>query len=215
MRGRAILALALLAACDSRGGYRPNQLGPSVVEVRRAGAVIDHAPVGAGKHKGPGTYVLVDVNNPLSLEVHVTLEGDLLDREGRVLAELNPDSLRIPPGGLRTFALVHHRGEVREAASADIRVRDVVLAVHPPPIAVTDAHIYQDGDRVVVAAYLNNPSDREATVLVVAGFYDGQDRLMKRPFSVLKIQPESRQPARFVGPDGSASGYLFVGDQAY
>lgn len=191
------------------------ELGRHFVEVRRETAVIQHGPVGAGRHRGPGSWVLVDVANPLDVDVHVELEGDLLDSAGRPIAQLNAASIRIPAGGLRTFALVHHLREVRAARGADIRLADVQLARFPPTIQLADAHVYQDGDRVVVAANLDNQSDREVLVLVAAGFYDAEGGLMKRPFTVLKLAPEGRKPARFVGPDGSAQGYLFVADEAF
>ena len=216
----AIAALAIAAAlsaigCESPDGFDPTAVGRHFVEVRRDAAVIQRGKVGAGRHEGPGTWVLVDVANPLDVDVHVQLVGDLLDARGRAVGVLNEESLRIPAGGLRTFALVHHLRDVPEAAAADIRVQDVRLAKYPPAVTLSEQNVYRDGDRVVVAAHLNNTTDRELIVLVVAGFYDAGGRVMKRPFTVLKLRPNAKEPVRFVGPDGSAAGYLFVAEEVH
>jgi hypothetical protein len=202
-------------ACDQGGHFRASHVGGSFVQVQRDRLVIQHGVIGAEPHKSEGTFALVDAHNPLEVDLHVTLGGELRDAAGHPLGTLNPESLRIPAGGQRTFALVHHRAKLPSARSAEVRVLSAQLATHPPGIELADANVYRDGERVVVAANLINRSEREAIVLVFAGFYDRVGALLQRPFSVVRIPGKTTRPARFVGPNGSAKGYLFVGDQVY
>lgn len=212
----AVGLLAILGGCaDRKVGFKPTHIGGSVLDVRRDGAVLMSGSVGSGQFERNGTYVLVDAANPLSVDVIATLEGDLLDASGKPVGALNRDSLRIPAGAQRTFALVHHAGEVPSAVSADIRVVQAQLAKYRPTIGMSDANVYQDGDRVVVAANLHNDTDKETIVVVIAGFYDADGRIMKRPHTVLRIPATVTHPARFVGPPGSKTGYLFLGEQVY
>lgn len=213
--GFALAALALLGGCENQEGFKPSHVGRSALEVRRDGATLVTGSVGSGKFEKTGTYVLVDVANPFSVAVIATLEGDLLDANGNKVGALNRDSLRIPTGAQRTFALVHHSGEVPSAVSADIRVAHTQIAKYLPTIGMTDAHVYQDGDRVVVAANLHNNTDKETIVVVIAGFYDASGKIMRRPHTVLRIPSTVTHPARFVGPPGSKTGYLFLGEQIY
>jgi len=211
----AAIALIAAAGCERSARFHLSEIGSELIQIRTADATIAHGKVGVGRHEGRGTFALVDAVNPLPVALDVSLAGDLLDANGAPVARLNPESVRIPARGQRTFALVHHLREVPEAVAVSVRVHDSRATLHPAPISVSDEHVYRDGDRVVVAANLHNEADRQAIVLVAAGFYDRDGRIMKRPFSVLKIGADRTHPARFVGPDGSASGYLFVVDHSF
>ncbi len=211
----ALAVLVVLGGCDKKSGFKPSHVGGSVLEVRRDASTLLSGSVGSGKFEQRGTYVLVDVANPLSVDVIATLEGDLLDAKGTKVGALNPDTLRIPTGAQRTFALVHHSKEVPDAVSADIRVAHTQIAKYRPTMGMSDANVYQDGDRVVVAANLHNDTDKETIVVVLAGFYDASGKIMKRPHTVLRIPSTVTHPVRFVGPSGSKTGYLFLGEQIY
>lgn len=213
--GLALAVLVLVGGCDNKSGFKPSHVGGSVLEVRRDASTLLSGSVGSGQFENKGTYVLVDVANPLSVGVIATLDGDLLDAHGKKVGALNRDSLRIPAGAQRTFALVHHSAEVPSAVSADIRVVHTRIAKHRPTIGMSDANVYQDGDRVVVAANLHNDTDKETYVVVIAGFYDASGKIMRRPHTVLRIPSTVTHPARFVGPPGSKTGYLFLGEQIY
>jgi hypothetical protein len=67
----------------------------------------------------------------------------------------------------------------------------------------------------VVTGAAINTAERPVKAVVIAGFHDADGAPMKRPFTELTIDGGGRYPVRFVGPDGSESGYLFVGDLAY
>jgi hypothetical protein len=211
----AAALVAVVAVGCSRERSDDRRLPDDVLRVHLDRLVLAHGTIGAGRLAGPGTYVLVDAENTLDTDVHVTLVGDLVDANGAPIASLVPDTLRIPPRGVRTFALVHLRDEIRGAASAAIRVGDVRAATERPAIEITDGNVYRDGDRVIVAGNLVNRTKHEAIVLVMAGFYDGDGRIMRRPFSAMSIPGGATRPARFVGPDGSAKGYLFVGSETF
>ena len=206
-----VLSAVVSVGCSEQARFRPSQIGGAGLDIDRAGAVIRHGNVGAGRFQGEGTYVLVDATNRLATDVDVSLEGELLDSQGRAIGALNPDSLRIPAGAQRTFALVHHAGKLADAASADIRVGLVQVAHYALPVHTIDGNVYQDGERVVVAANVVNDTEREIIAVVIAGFYDDSGRIMQRPFSAIRLPPKLTKPARFVGPDGSTRGYLFVG----
>jgi hypothetical protein len=211
----ALLVATACAACDEPARFLPSHTIGDMLDVRDDSAVIRTGRVGSGQFEGTGTYALVDVGNPLSVDVEATLEGDLLDGDGNRAGALNRESLRIPAGAQRTFALVHHTAPVPSAIGADVRVSTARLAAHAPTIGMSDANVYEDGNRVVVAANLTNKLERETIVVVIAGFYDGDGHIMQRPHSVIRIPGELTKPARFVGPDGSRSGYLFVGEQIH
>jgi hypothetical protein len=209
-----LLWAAVLGACQ-KSDYHVATVGPAGVEVVADGLVVAQTTIGSGRHSHEATYVLVDVRNRLSADLFVELHGELVDGDGQAIGTLYPDSLRIPGRGLRTFALVHHEGVVPAARSAKLRLGSVRLAVHDAAIEITDGHVYQDGDRVVVAGYARNLVDRPAHAIIIAGFYDAAGRLLQRPHTVVPIQPGDKHPAQFVGPAGSASAYLFVGDASY
>lgn len=216
MKSLVLAAVALSAACaDSAGSYSVRTLPGGSVEVDASSLMLRTSEIGYRGQSRPASTALVDVRNPLSVPVEVELVGALRDGAGKAVGELHPDSLRIPAGGQRTFALVHHAGAVESAVAADAVVRRARIARFDEPVAVKDGNVYRDGNRVVVAANIENLVDREAYVIVIAGFYDGEGRIVKRPFTVLRLQPMATMPARFVGPAGSESGYIFVGDSRY
>ncbi|RMH45030.1 MAG: hypothetical protein D6689_00950 [Deltaproteobacteria bacterium] len=211
------LALALwAAACGEPPRFDPTELGGWAIDVHADGAVVRHGRIGSGRFESRGTYVLVDVDNPLSVDLDVTLEGDLVDAHGDRIGALNRDALRIPARDFRTFALVHHDGEVPAATGADIRVVDARIARFPADtVRMHDTHGYRDEGRAVVAANFTNEGERETIVVVIAAFYDRDGHIMSRPHTILRIPSGVTHPARFVGPPGSDRGYMFLGEQVW
>jgi hypothetical protein len=64
----------------------------------------------------------------------------------------------------------------------------------------------------VVTGMIENPGDRTCLAVVLAGFHDADGVPMTRPFSLFQIGGGHDKPARFVGPEGSRRGYLYIGD---
>jgi hypothetical protein len=51
--------------------------------------------------------------------------------------------------------------------------------------------------------------------MVIASFHDAEGRPMTRPFSMIEIDRRASRPVQFVGPPGSKTGTIFVGDAIY
>jgi hypothetical protein len=163
--------------------------------------------------EGRATFVLFDADNRSRDEAVVTLGGEWLDAAGKPLGPLRKESLRIPGGARRTFALIDGDYEPQPAAvRARVVVVDASIAEHQAPFHITEGHVYQDQGRAVVAGYVVNDSERGGRAVVLAGFHDADGKPMTRPFTVYEVGGHEKRPARFVGPPGSKTAYIFVGD---
>ncbi len=168
--------------------------------------------VGADQHARLATFALVDADNSGDLPATVTVGGVLVDGDGHEAGTLRPESLWIPAHGRRTFALVDDRdGERPAAVAARVDVRGAIRPRHDPPVKIEQGHVWKDGDRVVATAMVVNTADRPCTAVVLAGFHDAAGAPLTRPFAVFPIGAKIERPARFVGPPGSTTGYIFIG----
>jgi hypothetical protein len=201
----------LLAACNAPRAE--GQVPPGLVEVLESSAVIKTGPIGI-KEKKDATYVLVDVRNVSAEERTVSVQGTLLDDGGKPIGPLSLDELVIPPGELRTFALLHG-GVAPNASRASFQVRRAAPVDHPPPIRVLDPVTEKDGDALGAICRVENTLDRTAIVTVIATFYDAGGKILGRPFVLLELEPRSSRPFRFTGPVGSTTARLFIGQTSY
>lgn len=209
-----VLAAILAGGCDrtSAPDKQPTSFAPiaaSVIAIAKDTAQVKTGPVGAGDAAHTATYVLVDAKNTADSDVIATLKGTL---EGGVT--LGNQSIRIPAGGERTFALIAARPSPG-AAIADLTVAAAVVPAYPLRIVVKDGHVFADGDRVIAQAGIHNTTQRKAQVVIVAGFYDAAGHIMKRPFTAVAIDGGETFPVQFVGPQGSRRAYIFVGQVIY
>jgi len=183
--------------------------------------VIDNArlrtdTVGEGKWEEQATFVLVDAANEAGEGAYVTLAGELDDSSGTKVGDLRAQSLWIPAGEQRTFALVDHDRKTRPtAAGAKLFVRGAAVPASPPSASVGEQRQLVDQGRIVVQGTLHNAAARAGNVMVIASFHDGDGRPMTRPFSMVPVEANGAQPVQFVGPPGSKQGALFVGDSVY
>lgn len=213
LRSLALGLIALVAGCRSHQ--------PAADLERGAIAVVSAAHlrtdvVGEGEFATRATFVLVDAENRSTSDANVTLGGELLDAGGQVLATLEPESLWLGAGDRRTFALVdHERRERTGAASGRVFVRGAKVAATPPVMEVRDVHTFDDGGRVVVQGTLHNGIARPGTAMVIASFYDRDDRPLTRPFSMIPIGGNFDRHLQFVGPPGSTRAALYVGPIVY
>ena len=146
----------------------------------------------------------------------VTLSAVFVNQAGAEVGRATTQSLRIPAGGVRTFAMVDNEQSLhKDATSARVEVIGAYAPSYPPPVQVTDGNIYRDGNRVVANAMIRNAVERPVYVIVIAGFYDADDKPLTRPFTTMYIPGNGSHPAEFVGPPGSVKGYVFVGDMNY
>jgi len=172
--------------------------------------------VGGDAFQDTATFVLVDAENRAAEGAYVTLGGALLSEAGAEVSVLRAQSLWIPAGAARTFALVDSERKARpEAKTARIEVRGALVPRDPPRAHIDELHSFVDDGRVVVQAYLVNDADRLGRIVVIGAFHDEANQPMTRPFEIVEIAARSRQVVRFVGPPRSKRGTIFVGDVVY
>ena len=227
---RLWIAIGLAAGCTS---VPTRELDRDRIVIE--GAQMRTDSVGSGKFLDTATFVLVDARNTASEGAYVTLAGELVDAGGAVVGELAMQSLWIPAGETRMFALVDTERKPRSTAkTARAKVRGA--SVKPAPLAhIEDFHSFDDNGRLVLQAYLVNDANRDSQVMVVGAFYDANERPMTRPFSVVRIKAKqdpttpgncpdgdadllpmaSKCPIQLIGPRGATRGTMFVGDTQY
>ena len=208
-----LIAAALLGGCTKSKPAR--QLDLDAVRVT-SDARLRTDTVGDGQFASTATFVLVDAENSASEGAYVTLGGDLTASGGEVLGHLKPQSLWIPAGERRTFALVDTERVARPAsASARIVIRGALVPDEPPKARIAEQHVFDDYGKTVVQANLVNDAERMGQIMVIASFHDADGRPMTRPFQMIEIDPKQTKPVQFVGPQGSKTGTIYVGDVIY
>ena len=162
------------------------------------------------------TFVLVDAENTGKEGAYVTLAGDLADSTGTVVADFKAQSLWIPAGDSRTFALVDRARKPRPTATqAKIQVRSATIPDHPPPARVDQIREVPDNGNLVVQGILHNDAARRGDIMVIGSFHGADGRPMTRPFSIVKVPAGESRAVQFVSPPGAAHGTIYVGDVSY
>ncbi len=184
--------------------------------VVRGGRAVPEVPIECvGKAPDPArsaTFVLVDVDNRDRRDAIVTLGGVLVDGDGQEVGRLAPSALRIPGGGRRTFALIDREKQARPTATdARLDVREVNYPSYPESVRITDGEVARNGGQVVASGTVENLTDTTAQAIIIAGFQDAAGKPLTRPFALYQLGPRAKKPALFVGPPGTATGYIFVG----
>lgn len=206
-------ALAILVGCAR--SEPAVKVDPDLIRISPS-QVVRHDQVGEGKFETRATYLLVDAENTSETDALVTLAGDLVDASGATVGTLRPESVRIPRGGTRTFALVDDRNLERPAATAaKLHVRGAVVPKWVPSVEIHDVKVFEDRGKVMVAGNVTNRADRPGKIIVFAGFHDAEGNPMSRPFILLELGKGITDTIRFVGPEGSKTGYLFLGDATF
>ncbi len=208
-----LIAAALLGACSKSNPAR--QLDLDTIRVT-SDARLRTDVVGDGKFSETATFVLVDAENSATEGAYVTLGGDLTASGGEILGHLKPQSLWIPAGERRTFALVDTERLPRPAStSARIVIRGALVPTEPPKARIAELHTFDDYGKTVVQANLVNDADRQGQIMVIASFHDGDGRPMTRPFQMIEIDRKETKAVQFVGPQGSKVGTIYIGDVIY
>ena len=162
------------------------------------------------------TFVLVDAENGAGEGAYVTLAGELTDDAGTVIGTLKAQSLWVPAGERRLFALVDDERKERPAStSARIVVRGALVPDSPPRARIEQLHAFNDYGKVVVQANLVNDAERIGKVVVISAFHDANGRPMTRPFQIIEVDRKQKKNVQFVGPPGSKTGTIFVGDVVF
>jgi len=214
--GLLVLVAALAGGAPAACRRSPSiQLDLELIRVS-PDATLRTDTVGDGEHAETATFVLVDAENRAGRGAYVTLGGALIEEGGAPAGTLKPQSLWIPPGESRTFALVDTERKPRPTArSTRIEVRGALVPDDPPRAHIEELHRFPEGDRLIVQAYLVNDADRPGQIVVIGAFHDDANRPLKRPFELVEIAARSRQVVRFIGPPRSVRGTIFVGDVVY
>jgi hypothetical protein len=204
--------LLLIVGCAQS---KPRQLDLDRVRIS-TDARLRTDSVGEGKWEEQATFVLVDCDNTGSEGAYITLGGTLADHAGAQVSELKAQSLYVPAGATRTFALVDAERQARPTASAArLVVRGATIPDQPPPYRVDAVREVPDNGKLVLQGTLHNDAERGGDVMVIAAFRDESGRLMTRPFSRVFAPAHGMQGVQFVGPAGSVHGTIFVGDAVY
>lgn len=209
---RALVIFLALGACDTA---RMPQLDLDQIQVTSS-ARLRTDTVGGAPFTDTATFVLVDTRNTAAKGAYVTLAGELDDSSGARVGWLAPQSLWIPAGDTRTFALVDAERKPRPtAAAAKIVVRGASIPPTPPPVHVEQQRAIADNGRMVAQGVVVNDSARPGKAIVIASFHDAHHQPMTRPFTVLAVPPHAHQPVQLVGPPGSVQGTIFIGDVSF
>ena len=212
---RAVVVLLWLLASASCAKKETRQLDLDLIRVT-SDARLRTDTVGGGEHTDLATFVLVEAENTAKDGAYVTLGGELTDEAGKQVGELRAQSLWIPAGQLRTFALVDKQRKPRpDAKAAKIYVRGAQVPASPPRVDVDGVKVVDDGDKVLVQGTVKNAADRGGDIMVIATFYDANGKPMTRPFTMIWIAAKGEQAVQFAGPIGSKRGTIFIGDTAF
>ena len=201
----------MLVACKSPES-KPNAARFADIEIKQDTISIQSGEIGLSEWKSKRSFVLVDAENKSSSDLRVTLSGALLDAANKEVARLEYETLDIPAGARRTFALVEANGKVVDAQRANIEVRGAEPIAYPRNVWIDEGYIHKNKDGVVVSGVVVNKGKPMAKVVVIAGFYDEHQKPIKRPFTVITIEGGASRPVTLNGPQGSRSGYLFLGE---
>jgi hypothetical protein len=203
--------LVALIACDRAPSPRQLDLG----QISVAGAKLRTDTVGDGEFAEQATFVLVDGANDSDEGAYVTLGGELSEPDGTQVGTLKPQSLWVPAHASRTFALVDTERKPRSSAAA-ARIVVKGASVDTPPVAhVENVRAKDDFGKLVAQGELVNEAERPGTVMVIASFHDGRGTPMTRPFQMVPVLPKQHQWIQIVGPQGSKTADMYVGDLAY
>jgi len=209
-------AILLLAVACGKSDWSGSEVSYDLIDVEADRLAIKTGPVGHDKWKSEATYVLVEAKNTAERDLLVTLAADLVDADKKVVGKTRRESLRIPAGGSRLFALVDDKQTVRPAASgARVDVRGAENVSYPASVVVTEGNVYFDQDRAVVAGYVTNNTGGEVRAIVLAAFFDDKGRPMQRPSTLFPLAGKGKRGAQLVGPPGSRAAYLFIGEVQY
>ncbi len=172
--------------------------------------------VGEGEFASRASFVLVDAENRGGEPAMVSLGGTFRDQRGQVVGTLRAESLWVPAGERRMFALVDRERVPRPSArGAQIVVSGARLQSRPPIMRVVEDRAFDDYGKIIVQGRLHNDADRPGRAMVFAGFYDGKGQPMARPFVLVPIDAHQILPVQLVGPPGSRRGTMFLGDVVY
>ncbi|MBP9085251.1 MAG: hypothetical protein KBG15_03995 [Kofleriaceae bacterium] len=208
----ASAAVLILSACNRAPTLQ--HLDKNKVDVN-TNAQLRTANIGRGRFVSLATFVLVDAINETGQDAAVTLGGVLVDHAGAKLSELRPESLFIPKGDKRTFALIDNNNTAQPTAvGASVVVRSAIVPT-PSSLQVSQQRTYDDFGKLVLDGWVHNSSEHNGKVIVLATFYDANEVPLTRPNTLLPIGGGATRAVQFVGPPGATRAVMYLGDQVW
>jgi len=212
-RSLAALALVAAAACAEAPAARMD-VDRAQIEIVTDSVALKTGAVGEARWKTQATYALVEARNHSEKDLEVTLAGHLVGGDEKW--PVRRESLRIPAGGSRLFALVDDKQAARpQATGARPEVVGAMAVGYSPPFMVTDGKVVMDQGRAVAAAYLTNTAKRVGSVILIGAFFDQAGLPLGRTSTLFRMDGGGKRGVQLVGPTGSRSAYLFVGEYVY
>jgi hypothetical protein len=210
----AVIQIAVFfVACAKIPGIQ--HLDKDKIEINTNAEIITDS-IGQGKYETTATYVLVDATNRTGREAFITLAGSMSDASGALIGPLRPESLRMGDGESRTFALIDDKNLPRPNAKAvSVVVKSVIVPEPAAPVRISNQTSFDDYGKMVIRATVSNDAKISGSIIVIASFYDANHRPMRRPFSLLTMGGNVEREVQFVGPPGSTTATLFLGDIVY
>ena len=213
MRSLTLTLLMAVVACKASTGNGELPPPPASVKVLEDTAVIKQGAIGV-KDRQDATYVLVDAENGSPEPRLVSLEGTLVDAEGKELGRLFVEELRIPAGERRTYALAA-AAPLPAAKSAKLRVRAAPVGKDEPIVIVREQTTKLQPTGMVASVTVENKITKQALATVIVSFYDAQGRILARPFTPVPLLPRSTNTFTFTGPLEAAKAVAYIGDTAF
>lgn len=211
-----VVAIGGLSGCKKPKTWGEREADRGLVEVDSAHLNLRSDVVGQGEFQSKATFVLIDARNTHNEDLLVTLGGELVDAKGIVVGTLRPESLHVPAGLKRTFALIDDQNAERPAATtARMEVTGAHVPSYSPSIGVDAIHVYEEGDHLLASARIANKAERPAKVIVLASFRDDQGKPLTRPFMLIELDGGTSRPVDFRGPPGAESATIFVGETVW
>lgn len=214
LRLPALALVAAAAACAEAPAARMD-VQREQIGIVTDGVALKTGPVGEPRWKTQATYALVEARNHSDKDVDVTLGGALVNgADGKW--PVRRESLRIPAGGSRLFALVNDKQAARpQATGARVEVAGAAAVSYAPPFTVTEGKVVMDQGRAVAAAYVTNTAKRVGSVILIGAFFDEAGLPVGRTSTLFRMDGGGKRGVQLVGPTGSRSAYLFVGEYVY
>lgn len=211
-----LLSALVIPAAGCREAAPESPVDPRAIAIAADTLAVRTGPVGEGKWRRDASYVLVEAKNTGDEDLLVTLSGALTGPELRSSAPLVRESIRVPAGGSRLFALVDQEQAVRVGASdARVELAGAVRVGYAPPFTITRGAVVMDQDRAVAAGDVHNTADRQGQAVVIGAFFDRKGRPLERTSTLFKLAAGGTRGVRLAGPPGSRSAYLFIGEVEY
>lgn len=206
-------ALLLAAACGKPSIEKLPDAPPGSIVVHEESMIVRRGAIGQEVNV-PGTYVLVDLENKTAEDRVVSADGVLQDVNGKDLAPLGTDEVRIPGGQRRTLALVSLE-TLPEAVGAKVNVKGSPAVGYADPLVIEDQAQTVENGAVVVRAKVRNTTKGQAEAMILCSFYDKDGHLLGRQHDRKRIATGDPTAVTFTLPPETARAVVYPGEALF